>query len=49
MEIKEKLLKELSRVEYEIECDDEQERALLEGWQYALKWVINEIEREGKK
>jgi hypothetical protein len=48
MEIKEKLIKELSRVEYEIECDGEQERALLEGWQHALKWVINEIEGEGK-
>ena len=49
--LKDTVIDELDRVREEIESDDEQERALLEGWEKALLWVIRkiEIEGEGKK
>ena len=39
---------ELDRVEAEIDADADQERATLEGWEEALKWVLNQLEEESK-
>ena len=39
---------ELDRVEAEIDADADQERATLEGWEEALKWVLNQLEKEGE-
>ena len=46
--IRETIQAELDRVKAEIDSDSDQERATLEGWEEALKWVLNEIEKEGK-
>lgn len=46
--IRETIQAELDRVKEEIDSDSDQERATLEGWEEALKWVLNEIEKEGK-
>ena len=46
--LKDKVMNELESVRQEIESDSEQERALLEGWEKALLWVLREIEKEGK-
>ena len=48
MSIKERVTRELEIVQREIDSDSDQERATLEGWEEALKWVLNEIEKEGK-
>ena len=48
MSIKERVTQELENVRQEIDNDDDQERATLEGWEEALKWVLNEIEGEGE-
>jgi hypothetical protein len=45
--LKDTVINELESVRQEIESDDEQERALLEGWEKALLWVIRKIESEG--
>ncbi len=44
--LKDTVIDELDRVREEIESDDEQERALLEGWEKALLWVLRKIESE---
>ena len=44
--LKDTVIDELDRVREEIESDDEQERALLEGGEKALLWVIRKIESE---
>jgi hypothetical protein len=44
--LKDTVINELESVRQEIESDDEQERALLEGWEKALLWVIRKIESE---
>lgn len=46
--IRDTIQTELDRVQIEIDSDDDQERATLEGWEEALKWVLNEIEKEGE-
>jgi len=42
--LKDTVINELESVRQEIESDDEQERALLEGWEKALLWVLRKIE-----
>ena len=49
MSIKERVTRELEIVQREIDSDDDQERATLEGWEEALKWVLNEIEGESNE
>jgi hypothetical protein len=44
--LKDTVINELESVRQEIESDDEQERALLEGWEKALLWVLRKIEGE---
>ena len=44
--LKDTVINELATVRQEIERDDEQERALLEGWEKALLWVLRKIESE---
>ena len=46
--IKERITRELEVIQREIDSDSDQERATLEGWEEALKWVLNEIEKEGE-
>lgn len=46
--LKDTVMNELESVRQEIESDSDQERALLEGWEKALLWVLREIEKEGK-
>lgn len=46
--IHETIQAELDRIQEEIDSDADQERATLEGWEEALKWVLNEIEKEGE-
>ena len=46
--LKDTVINELESVRQEIERDDEQERALLEGWEKALLWVLRKIEKEGE-
>lgn len=42
---KEKLLAEIEKVREEIDSDEDQERATLEGWYEALCWVLEEFEK----
>lgn len=47
--LKNTIASELDEVRKEIEQDSEQERATLEGWEKALVWVLNQIEKEGNE
>jgi hypothetical protein len=44
--IKETVLAELERVKAEIDSDEDQERATLEGWEEALLWVLVLLEEK---
>ena len=44
--LKDTIINELESVREEIESDNNQERALLEGWEKALLWVLRKIESE---
>jgi hypothetical protein len=44
--LKDIVINELESVREEIESDNNQERALLEGWEKALLWVLRKIESE---
>jgi hypothetical protein len=46
--LKDTVMNELESVRKEIESDSDNERALLEGWEKALLWVLRKIESEGK-
>jgi len=48
MNIREKVQEELDEVRNLIDGDADQERATLEGWEGALKWVLNQLEGEGE-
>lgn len=48
--IHETIQAELDRIQEEIDSDDDQERATLEGWEDALKWVLAQLqEKEGER
>lgn len=44
--LKDTVINELESVREEMESDNNQERALLEGWEKALLWVLRKIESE---
>jgi hypothetical protein len=46
--IKETVLAELERVKAEIDSDEDQERATLEGWEQALLWVLVLLEEDNR-
>lgn len=49
LSIKDKVQAEMQRVSAEIDADDDQERATLEGWYDALSWVLQQLEKEESK
>ena len=49
--LKEKIYTEMDKLEGEIDrasSDGNSDLATLEGWNYALKWVLKQIEGEGE-
>ena len=46
--LKDTVINELESVRKEIESDSDTERALLEGWENALLWVLRKVEEESK-
>lgn len=46
--LKDTIQAELNNVQAEIDADPDQERATLEGWEEALKWVLNQLAKEGE-
>lgn len=48
MTFREKIQAEITKVSDEINADEDQERATLEGWYDALCWVLAEFDKEEK-